>query len=181
MRFLPLIVFILELLFIALSHAKEKEKGALEQHSQSDTDNVIEELIYGPASGEPFMEEGGDFSKFNVSHLLEVQFINQSLMHYQGKAEQVQSSLQSRVQRLLNLHQQANSLAHFSPLNNSVELQQKLNDTIANLLRTLDLSPVCWASLNMIRSDLSNRKLWPLKCKTLFKIKLLQIQLNYNL
>lgn len=163
MRFLLFIVFI-ELLFFAHSFALE-ESVVHKQHSQqSDFDNVIEELLFGPASGEPFMKEGVDLSNLNVSHLLEVQFINKSLRHYQTKAEQVQSSLQNRVQQLLNFHQQPNS-GLFSPLYNSVELQEKLNGTVVNLLRTLDLSPICWASLNIIRSDLKNRKLWPLKCK----------------
>lgn len=126
------------------------------------SDNMLEELLFGINSdAESLLEEGVDFSKFNVTHLLEVQFINKSLNHYQSKAEQVHLSLQSRVKHLLNFRQHSSTV--LSPLN-SVEFKQKLNATLTGLFTTLDLSPICWTSLNIIRSDLTQKKLWPLKC-----------------
>lgn len=165
MSFFRLIVFIKLLLFIAFTQGKEDVFKPKEKPQSGDFGNVFEELFFSDNSGEPeFLEENADFSQINATHLLEVQFINRSLLHYQKKANQVQSSLKNRVTDLLNSFRQVHSSEKlFSPLY-SAELQQKLNATVANLFTTLDLSPICWASLRLILSDLKHKKLWPLKC-----------------
>lgn len=118
---------------------------------------------------EPFLEPDADLSKLNVSHLLEIDFLNRSLHHYRIKAQQVHSNVQERVQGLLN--GLSSQVTPFQPVF-SAEFNEKLNETLTKLLHDLELSPQCLVSLNIIRLQLLSRKFWPLKCNFALVTKL---------
>ena len=112
--------------------------------------------------------EGGSFinvsdlKNLDLSQLLEINFINKSVTHYHDKLHEVRSSLQSRVKSII-AGVRGGSQTNFSP-----ELKQKLNESFFKLVESLVLSPNCLFSLNHLRMEIAEKRLWPLKCKYWF-------------
>lgn len=100
-----------------------------------------------------------ELQKLDIGRLLEINFINRTVAHYQSKFERVQSSLDSRVKDLLD-DLKGNHRSRFTP-----ELQSALNSSLVGLLRELQLSPFCLNALNHLRTEMLNKRPWPLKCK----------------
>lgn len=103
-----------------------------------------------------------ELKNLDLTQLLEINFINKSVNHYHGKLKQVQSSLRDRVKSMIADVRGAGfgSKSNFSP-----ELRQKLNNTFLKFIEELELSPYCLASLNHLRVEMGERRLWPLRCK----------------
>ncbi|KAI2798959.1 hypothetical protein BLOT_012578 [Blomia tropicalis] len=101
-----------------------------------------------------------ELKNLDLTQLLEINFINKSVNHYHGKLKQVQSSLRDRVKSMIADVRGAGfgSKSNFSP-----ELRQKLNNTFLKFIEELELSPYCLASLNHLRVEMGERRLWPLR------------------
>ena len=119
------------------------------------TENLIDEASH--QENESFINMS-ELKNLDMSELLEINFINKSVTHYKDKLHQVRSSLQNRVKNLIaNVR---SSKSSFSP-----ELGQKLNDSFFQLVQNLQISPYCLASLNHLRMEIAERRLWPFKCE----------------
>lgn len=128
----------------------------------SDTDNHLTIDDFSPAddgngSSVPFIDVA-NLKDLDLAELLEINFINNSVHHYRGKFQQVHSSLQGRIRELIANVRGSSQASQFSP-----ELKAKLTDSFLKLVEQLNLSPLCLTSLNHLRMEIMEKRLWPLK------------------
>ena len=155
-------------LFIALTSLCSREAvGQLE--SKSEADNLID--LDGALGDNPeSFVNVSELKNLDIAQLLEINFVNKSMKNYQQKLQQVHSSLNDRVKSLIaDVRGGSGSEAKFSP-----ELKRKLNDSFLKFIESLELTPFCLASLNHLRMEISEKRLWPLKCKCKCTSKLTQ-------
>lgn len=168
--------FLLASLFI-LTTTSDATRINRRQSDQPD-DNGTTIGLESFSGNEPFVNIS-ELKNVQLKELLEVQFINNSVNHIQNKIQRVHTSLQDQIQQMVSGVRGVKG--QFSP-----ELKQKLNDSFFKLVESLELSPYCLASLNHIKVELANKRLWPLKCKlwgwsTRFNPLILQLSMRWNL
>lgn len=129
------------------------------EESDSNSTNVLDDgrSELGGLDNGPFLNIS-ELKHVDLKQLLEVNIINNSVNHFQNKFQRVHTSLQDQINQLISGVRGVRS--QFSP-----ELKQKLNESFFKLVEDLEISPYCLASLNHIKIELSNKRLWPLKCK----------------
>lgn len=129
-----------------------------------DSDSLLNIDDGGDQDDEPLFDPES-LKHFDLKQLLEISAINKSVTNYRTKLDSVKSSLNGRVKHFLSSIQSVQNENEFSP-----ELRAKLNETFWKFLEQTELSPYCLASLQIIRNDVANKKLWPLKCKHLLQL-----------
>lgn len=151
------------LLVLFLNHLPASCQARVSRDT-SDTDNHLTIDDFSPAddgngSSVPFIDVA-NLKDLDLAELLEINFINNSVHHYRGKFQQVHSSLQGRIRELIANVRGSSQASQFSP-----ELKAKLTDSFLKLVEQLNLSPLCLTSLNHLRMEIMEKRLWPLKCK----------------
>lgn len=143
--------FFLLVIFLAASPTASSARVA----RQSPDHNLIDAT---PEEESEHFINVSELKNLDLAELLEINFVNKSVSHYRNKINEVHLSLKSRVNDLLATARGGHS--EFSP-----ELKQKLNESFFKLIESLQLSPECLFSLNHLRMEITERRLWPLKCE----------------